>query len=344
MTDARDPQPAVDAAEQAAAAGDYASAEQLLREAVRLQEASLGPLHPDLANTLNNLGVVCEITNKPDDAEHFFRRAYGIATEVLEPDHPFVATSRKNLEDFCTARGRPVDVPSEAPTAEPESVAASGVADFPPERPQYQETRPPVESAPTRRFTPVALAVALLLVALAIVLWFRSSSQVESAAESPEVPTSGPPAAAPQRPVKPVTQDVPPEVPAKPVRSTGEAKELAAPPSSRSESVVADVQLCKELATRSSEWRCAPPDQPAAPGVLFFYTRVKSPTVTRVQHRWFRGDRLRQTVNLTVRANPTAGYRTYSRQTVDGQGTGDWRVELRSSDGSLLHEERFTVR
>jgi hypothetical protein len=28
--------------------------------------------------------------------------------------------------------------------------------------------------------------------------------------------------------------------------------------------------------------------------------------------------------------------------TVDG--TGDWRVELRSRDGALLHEERFAVR
>ena len=93
------------AAEQAAAAGDYASAERLLREAADLQEASLGPLHPDLANTLNNLGVVCEITDKPDDAERCFRRAYEIAIAVLEPDHPFVATSRKNLEDFCAARG-----------------------------------------------------------------------------------------------------------------------------------------------------------------------------------------------------------------------------------------------
>ena len=105
MPDTREPRSVIDAAEQAAAAGDYASAEQLLREAALLQEASLGPLHPDLANTLNNLGVVCEIAEKPVDAEHFFRRAYAIATAALEPDHPFVATSRKNLEDFCWPAG-----------------------------------------------------------------------------------------------------------------------------------------------------------------------------------------------------------------------------------------------
>ena len=73
----------IENAEQAAAAGDYASAEDLLREAAGLQEQTLGPNHPDLANTLNNLGVVCEITGNPVDAEHCFRRALTIATLSL---------------------------------------------------------------------------------------------------------------------------------------------------------------------------------------------------------------------------------------------------------------------
>ncbi len=76
MTETRDIRAVVDAAEQAAATGDYASAEQLLTEVAVLQGASLGPLHPDLANTLNNLGVVCEILEKPQRAERHFRRAY----------------------------------------------------------------------------------------------------------------------------------------------------------------------------------------------------------------------------------------------------------------------------
>ena len=108
MAETRDIRSIVDAAERAAAEGDYASAEGLLREAAREQERSLGPLHPDLANTLNNLGIVCEITDKPDEAEGFFRRACDIAAASLEPDHPFVSTSRRNLEDFCAATGRAV--------------------------------------------------------------------------------------------------------------------------------------------------------------------------------------------------------------------------------------------
>jgi hypothetical protein len=49
-------------------------------------------------------------------------------------------------------------------------------------------------------------------------------------------------------------------------------------------------------------------------------------------------------VQLRIQANPGAGYRTYSRSTITRENDGDWRVELRSADGAVLHEERFTVR
>ena len=77
---------------------------------------------------------------------------------------------------------------------------------------------------------------------------------------------------------------------------------------------------------------------------MFFYTQVKSATATTIEHRWYQGERLRQTVQLRIQANPGAGYRTYSRHTVSSERAGDWRVELRSADGIVLHQERFTVR
>ena len=58
MPEPREARSIVEEAEQAAAAGNYASAEDLLRQAAALQEQTLGAQHPDLANTLNNLGVV----------------------------------------------------------------------------------------------------------------------------------------------------------------------------------------------------------------------------------------------------------------------------------------------
>src|SRR5687768_4103191 len=110
MPEPREARSIIERAAQAAAAGNYASAEDFLREAAALQEQMLGPHHPDLANTLNNLGVVCEIADNPIDAEHYFRRAYRIATATLALDHPFVVTSRKNLHEFCAARGRPAEL------------------------------------------------------------------------------------------------------------------------------------------------------------------------------------------------------------------------------------------
>jgi hypothetical protein len=75
---------------------------------------------------------------------------------------------------------------------------------------------------------------------------------------------------------------------------------------------------------------------------MFFFTQVKSDTATTIEHRWYQGDRLRRTVPLRIQANPGTGYRTYSRTTVTG--AGDWRVELRTAEGTVLHEERVTVR
>src|SRR5262245_55904191 len=96
-------------AETAATAGDLASADELLRAAARIQEDELGPLNPDLANTLNNLAIVAERTGRLGDAEMFYRRAVAITSASLPVDDPMRAASRQNLEDFCRARGLPID-------------------------------------------------------------------------------------------------------------------------------------------------------------------------------------------------------------------------------------------
>ena len=95
------------------------------------------------------------------------------------------------------------------------------------------------------------------------------------------------------------------------------------------------------LCTALQAWRCEPAASQASPGAMFFFTQLKSSTATTIEHRWYQGDRLRQAVQLRIQANPGAGYRTYSRNTTSA---GDWRVELRGADGTVLHEERFTVR
>lgn len=370
MPDTREFQSVVDAAEQAAAAGDYASAEQLLTEAALLQEASLGALHPDLANTLNNLAVVCEIREKPADAERYFRRAYAIATATLEPDHPFVATSRKNLEDFCNTRGiaveappsRPVvaaenDVPPSSPAApidrealtpSPAIAADHGAPPIRPvevslERHTHEESRRVTPSIWSRPIAVAALIAGALIVVLIATAPWRDESAPADAPKELATTRSEPAAVAPQ-PIEtpPPTPASPPivkptPVPPAAVKSRATTAAPAGPP------VVIAARLCKELST-GSDWHCAPPSSPVDPGPVYFYSRVTSPTDTTIQHRWYHGERLLRTAELRIRANAIDGYRTFSRTTVNSQGSADWRVELRTNDGVLLQEERFVVR
>ena len=321
MSEAREPGALIQAAEAAAEAGNYASAEDLLREAARLQEASLGPRHPDLANTLNNIGIVCELTDKPDDAEQYFRRAVSIARTSLHPDHPFVATSQKNLRDFCEARGKKVELP--APASEVQRPARAATADPEPEDPEIASKKL------FRRFALGALGpIAMLMVVLAAGL--PRLGALPQPTPLPEFATDSPPDAAPRDPA-------PPPAPA-PVEAPAAAEESSAP--TAAPPVVIRASLCGGL----DDWLCDPADRPVPTGPLFFYTQIKAASATTVQHRWYQDDRLHQTVKLRVQANREGGYRTYSQNLMKSESAGSWRVELRSEDGALLHEERFTVR
>ena len=337
----------IEAAEQAAGAGNYARAEVLLREAALLQESRLGPLHPDLANTLNNLGIVCEMNGNPDEAERCLRRAVTIATTVLEADHPFVATSRKNLHDFCETRGKPVELPTSSPVVTPTPEAETTLSMDPPRESRLlaetQDLQPPLHRKSIRLFAVGALGPAAMLIVIfaSACPWLASTEQakVSSSAiamDSPrEISAARHAAMAVEKPpshietTKATGKYTPNEVSASPIAaSTHERPE------------VVRARLCAEL----DEWRCDPPDRPVPPGPLFFYTQVKSVSPTTIQHRWYRDNRLHQSVDLRVQASPSLGFRTYSRNVMNGDSAGSWRVELRNEAGALLHEERFTVR
>jgi hypothetical protein len=348
MPEPREARSIIENAEQAAAAGNYASAEDLLREAAALQEQTLGPHHPDLANTLNNLGVICERTDNPIDAEHYFRRAYAIATATLAPDHPFVATSSKNLHDFCAARGRPAELPPSPP-----GVAAWLEAPAP-------GAAPPRESSPsakTQDVTPIARkrslrllalgalsGVALLLVILMMApprggpaeeTTSRPATEIAPARETP-APRPTPP------PAEPIARPQPTAKPVQPTRS--EADAVSVKPTTPTKSAAMPTVVTAQLCTALRVWRCEAADSQVPPGPMFFYTQLKSAIATTIEHRWYQGDRMLRAVQLRIEANPGTGYRTYSRNTISSERAGDWRVELRSADGTVLHEERFTVR
>jgi hypothetical protein len=346
MPEPREARSIIENAEQAAAAGNYASAEELLLEAAALQEQTLGPHHPDLANTLNNLGVVCEMTDNPIDAEHYFRRAHAIATATLAADHPFVATSGRNLHDFCAARGRPVELPP-SPPAVAAWLEASPPRAAPPPEWSRSAKKQDVTPIPRQRFLrPLALgafsAGALLIVILTMARpWGRPVEETKLRPATTIAPARETPALRPTAPPEePIAR--PQQIP-KPTQSTrSEANAIGARPSTPARPAVMATVATAQLCTALSAWRCEAADSQVPPGPMFFYTQLKSATATTIEHRWYQGDRMRRAVQLRIEANPGAGFRTYSRNTISSGG--DWRVELRSADGTVLHEERFTVR
>lgn len=135
----------LNAAEQAVGRDDHASAERLLRDALALQELNTRTNRDEIAKTLNNLAIVCEMLGKIADAETCYRRAYAIATASLPPTDPFVTTSRENLEEFCKANGLPIQR-AHAPRPQPARPR--------PAAPPPQSATPPAPPAPQPR--PVA--------------------------------------------------------------------------------------------------------------------------------------------------------------------------------------------
>jgi len=376
-----DVQAIMDAAEQAAASNDYPSAARLLREAAALQERSLGPLHPDLANTLNNLGVMFERTGEIDESERCFRRAYAIATVALPSDHPFVATSRENLEEFCRLHGRSFEdqvesreqdviaeegFKSESAAQQDEAVAEDAIAEPHQQDPVYgagsKDPAHIVDPAYTalrsssaleqpRRGVPFGLvAVGVIAVVLVSGLgWmaWRSGDTTRRVDTTPPREISNPTPVLPDAPTPatpPHDAPTPPTAAPSPVDPTPASPPTpaAAAPTSTDSPTVADARLCRTLTT-SGAWQCDAISGDVAPGPIYFFTRVVAERPTTVQHRWYVGDQLRQSVMLSIQPNG-AGYRTYSRTTIAPERAGQWRVEVRSEDGRLLREERFTVR
>ena len=363
MPDTRDVRSLMGAAEEAAGTGDYASAREYLHQAITLQEASVGPTDPFLANTLNNLGVVYEREGRPAEAEQCYRRAYAVASAAFAADHPFVVMSASNLREFCAARGLPfaASAPSTAalapdadggrPRLAPVTVAPVGAPAAADTRdaggasePQGLAAEPgnaahgrfPLTPSPSMARLVFAGLIIGALIAIGVM-----AIQSRSTARAPQPPAATQTTRANRSKPAPEARSVAPRGQATRQQLARTDREALAKVAASAPTVAA-AELCRTLQT-GGEWRCAPATGTLRPGVVFFYTRLLSQIETTVQHRWYRADRLHQAVTLRVHANARAGYRTYSQMTVSPARAGEWRVELRAADGAVLHEERFTV-
>jgi len=352
VTDSLDPASMIAAAQTAAGAGDFPAAERLLREAAEIQEATLGSLHPDLASTLNNLAFVCERTNNIADAERGYRRAHAIAVASLGPRDPLVATSVTNLVGFCATHGIPIWRP---PAVEPESTTATNDAetattDTATAATDAETAAPEVDREPEDQHEPVPVAVAwrkplamgVAVFAIALVGVVLFTNRREPQMPSPNSASVHPSAtAAPAPEVQTAVAAAPrPEPAPSPVERPRSRGTLATP----QPVTVLNAQLCTALARRGSpDWQCTSADGVLQPGTFFFYTRLLTGANTTVEHRWYRGERVHQVMRLRVAATPGTGYRTFSRSTISAERAGDWRVELRAEDGTVLQEHRFAI-
>jgi tetratricopeptide (TPR) repeat protein len=77
--------------------GRLADARPLAERALAIDEAVMGPDHPDVTIRLNNLATIMGDLGRAGEARPLAERAAAIDEAALGPDHPSVATDLNNL-------------------------------------------------------------------------------------------------------------------------------------------------------------------------------------------------------------------------------------------------------
>lgn len=86
--------------------GDYGRAESLYRRALTIRERHFGLNHPQLVESLNDLGVVLKDRGKLEAAEAFLRRAVDLRRALLGNSHEDLAISLEELGRLLREQGR----------------------------------------------------------------------------------------------------------------------------------------------------------------------------------------------------------------------------------------------
>ena len=74
------------------------------RESLTIRRAKLSPLHPDLAQSLSNLGLLLQQTGRLDESEELGREALAIRRRTLGQQHVLIVQSLNNLGQLLQAR------------------------------------------------------------------------------------------------------------------------------------------------------------------------------------------------------------------------------------------------
>ena len=87
-------------------AGQYAQAEPLFTRALAVREQALGPEHPDVAQSLNNLAWLYYSQGEYAKAEPLYQRALAMREQALGPEHPDVALTLNGYGVLLQKMGR----------------------------------------------------------------------------------------------------------------------------------------------------------------------------------------------------------------------------------------------
>ncbi len=82
------------------ALGDHQSLEYNLKEELELRQKVLPEGHPDIASSLDNLGVSYSDLGDYQKSLEYYQKALELRQKVLPEDHPDIAKSLNNL-GFC---------------------------------------------------------------------------------------------------------------------------------------------------------------------------------------------------------------------------------------------------
>ena len=86
--------------------GKYGEAEKPLTRSLEIREKALGPEHPNVADSLNNLALLYRTQGKYTEADPLYKRALKIWEKALGPEHPNVADSLNNLAGLYHSQGK----------------------------------------------------------------------------------------------------------------------------------------------------------------------------------------------------------------------------------------------
>jgi serine/threonine-protein kinase len=78
----------------------------LNERALALKEKALGPEHPSVARSLNNVGILLVSLGQPEQGQPLLERSLEIKRKTLGPEHPSVAGSLDNLGQLFFTQGR----------------------------------------------------------------------------------------------------------------------------------------------------------------------------------------------------------------------------------------------